>query len=764
MNILRMTLVCVLLWGAGLQYAKAGDWLSKEDSLALVKMYQDYMDAKNKAAYEEDEEEIEALKLNFEASLASNPRFAEVVRLRNLLKEYQSEKNAFENELGSEESEDVDFESIGDEWRQKFIELIRNNPKFIDYPECLFEEIDNISVFSSSDGQLRYYYYNYFPFRQYRTKDGKVVVSWDEKLKKSDYYSNSLGLTYYGKTNSIYILNLGNKVIYLIHNEGLGVQGLFSSLHAEAIEGQEIIHPHIFEQEDENGDLSFFSKINNRKEWLQFVKESWLIRYNENTRTIDVRDLNFLDKSYITYSFNGEKFVKSSYENVDYSIKEIVSYIEERVFFEDPKTLFDKPLEILGYFNDEKFAFSDKTLVEEMKRRIERKEPIAHILYLRAAEKGDVVAQYKLGNCYFHGYMGVGKDVENARIWLQKAADQGHSLAQRCLYDNFHDSRYKGALARLMNDSPEKQHLTEDIQQFVEDSKESKKGWDAFTKYSYTNRYYSLFRNVWEENYIEFLWNQPKTLFYPGKEMEKLFRDTNMDEDIWPDFKVITSQDGMLRSYCWNHECSDFLDYSICVFQFLSDVGRTFLQSGYNKFDAEKRSINGMILEYLRGVNKGLKIDSIYNYYDISNDFYDIYSGKKKYSLDEMDECLPWAHRSMVTNIYQMDTDNGRIYLVKDFVRVETNAVSKNLQNITACIINNGTLYRIPIFLEYGRNLPRIECRIYRELNYSDDYITFDEASKTITIQQYDKDEDGNYKRLDDIVYKFDGQFFRQVK
>ena len=48
---------------------------------------------------------------------------------------------------------------------------------------------------------------------------------------------------------------------------------------------------------------------------------------------------------------------------------------------------------------------------------------------MKKAEKGDRVAQYNLGNCYYNGE-GVTKDQVQAAAWWRKAADQGYADAQ----------------------------------------------------------------------------------------------------------------------------------------------------------------------------------------------------------------------------------------------------------------------------------------------------------------------------------------------
>jgi TPR repeat protein len=53
-------------------------------------------------------------------------------------------------------------------------------------------------------------------------------------------------------------------------------------------------------------------------------------------------------------------------------------------------------------------------------------------LYRQSAEMGDAYAQFMLGSYYQDG-LGVGRDDAQAIQWYQKAADQGHILAQTTL-------------------------------------------------------------------------------------------------------------------------------------------------------------------------------------------------------------------------------------------------------------------------------------------------------------------------------------------
>ena len=47
----------------------------------------------------------------------------------------------------------------------------------------------------------------------------------------------------------------------------------------------------------------------------------------------------------------------------------------------------------------------------------------------KAAEQGDAMAQFNLGQCYTNG-TGVEKDEQKAVEWYKKAAEQGHAGAQ----------------------------------------------------------------------------------------------------------------------------------------------------------------------------------------------------------------------------------------------------------------------------------------------------------------------------------------------
>jgi len=61
------------------------------------------------------------------------------------------------------------------------------------------------------------------------------------------------------------------------------------------------------------------------------------------------------------------------------------------------------------------------------------KDPVDEMKSLRkAADQGDVEAQYSLGVCYIKG-KGVGRNLSEAIEWFSKAAEQGHAKAQTYL-------------------------------------------------------------------------------------------------------------------------------------------------------------------------------------------------------------------------------------------------------------------------------------------------------------------------------------------
>ena len=776
MNILRMTLVFALLWCAGLQNAKAGSLLSKEDSLELVKMYQDYLDAKKQVEeiqrkrssrlnyndslynlqYKEldnlYQKEIDELKRKYENALATNPRYEQLARLRSLLLKYDADRTAAyaimqkEREEYSKKNSDLQYYEVSQlfdnpfrsNWDKKLIQLILDHPLFIEYPEYLFKEINEGNhVVTSTDGRLRYY--NWFlsytyssepdiVFKQYRTDEGKILVSLDGDDSKN-------------RINHIHMLEANGKMIYLLEKENEDYRDWDLSnvgLYAEAIEGQTITHPQIFDTADNNGNLVVKYR----------GKVDWVIKYDEATRTIIVRNYkdennDVLSDDYTAYTFDGKKFVHSSYEYVDYATNRIISYVEEGVFFEDQKTLFDKPLEILtGYFNDEKFVLSDKTLVEDMKRRIERKEPIAHVLYLGAAERGDAVAQYKLGKCYYNGYMGVKRNTEEAKKWFEMAANQGHWLSQQHLGTYYNYQRYNQASSWHDKNLAEMQVLTEELNEFVSDRDKAKEAWGTVMEHTFTDDlnfdnvvYDHYFQRIWEEKFIDFIREHPKTLDCSGKEMEKL---------LGKDFDVVTSPDGILRTYNWCTNRGGTMANRCQFSQFRTADGKTYITWRYDGDSQEDSDDN---TEDSNNMDESIEED-------------EYATGLDKYEMEQ-----EWEWSTTTEKIVQMDTGNGRIYILQDYL--SQNGIY-GVKYLKACVITDGSVFLIPIFIiEDNKKTSSISFEGQNAWLLDKDFITFDEANRTITIKQYDEgetDEDGNYKRLDDIVYRFDGQFFRQVK
>ncbi|MFW1897785.1 tetratricopeptide repeat protein [Acinetobacter sp. ULE_I001] len=66
-------------------------------------------------------------------------------------------------------------------------------------------------------------------------------------------------------------------------------------------------------------------------------------------------------------------------------------------------------------------------------KNIKQDQNLAHYWHLKAAKNGDVSAQFKLGTLYLDGNLGLPQDINKAKAWLKKAADQGYELAQQQL-------------------------------------------------------------------------------------------------------------------------------------------------------------------------------------------------------------------------------------------------------------------------------------------------------------------------------------------
>ena len=86
---------------------------------------------------------------------------------------------------------------------------------------------------------------------------------------------------------------------------------------------------------------------------------------------------------------------------------------------------------------------NDRAGIEPARRHLEEEyeeggeEPGEQDLWIKAAEKGNSVAQFKLGIMYQHSE-GVAEDAAEAVKWYRKAADQGNSVAQYNLGAMYH--------------------------------------------------------------------------------------------------------------------------------------------------------------------------------------------------------------------------------------------------------------------------------------------------------------------------------------
>ena len=366
MFIFRMVVVSALVWCGGLQHVEAGKLLTREDSVALERLYNDYvtaveraydkmtaeteslgeadneeeeaaLEAKRDDIYSAYEEEVERLAKRFDVTLASNPSFKEVARLRNILKQYLEDKDVAKEKMYdaylSSSKEWKEGENLMDhladykweylapfemEWDGKLIELIGSNPDFLEYPEYMFEEVvEDIVVATSPDGRLRYYSWptdrggtmiNIVCFRQYRADNGQVLVSWDTNRDGDDDWEWSEGV------GEIYMLNANGKNIYLLEKwANRSTLFAYFSYHAEAIEGKEITHPKVFDtdNEEENG-LVVEYKFPNCEE-AENLNDDWVVRYDEDTRTIYAHVCNpdenmAITNDYNVYQFNGKTF------------------------------------------------------------------------------------------------------------------------------------------------------------------------------------------------------------------------------------------------------------------------------------------------------------------------------------------------------------------------------------------------------------------------------------------------------------------------
>ena len=301
---------------------RADALLPRKDSLALAKLYDNYEKAVNdlnehtKIVNDDYYRQLEKIKKDFEASLAGNPNFAPVVALRNLLIDYQKEmqkedSTKYDVDLKLEEDMPEEFVTHEKEvhfqkkWDEKLVKLLHEHPGFIECPPYMFEEALNMGVMvtTSADGRVRYYSYTSDQWRnlatvtcirQYRSDSGRIIASLDKNSKS------------WGFVEEVHSLIVDGKTVYLLkktHNEGY----YYITFHAEAIEGEEITHPVIFDTENNEDPFVLYN--------LDGPEKVWVAKYDEKTKTIYMRVTNRddhyrLNDDYVTYTFDGKMFMR----------------------------------------------------------------------------------------------------------------------------------------------------------------------------------------------------------------------------------------------------------------------------------------------------------------------------------------------------------------------------------------------------------------------------------------------------------------------
>ena len=139
----------------------------------------------------------------------------------------------------------------------------------------------------------------------------------------------------------------------------------------------------------------------------------------------DMRNYDEVDEA-IGRRADGEEIVPPKYEDGElWKIIQKACQFEKKDRYQHASELRED-LEKLRYkeinsVNEEKDSHKEEVEKKDYKEGIEQ--------YKKAAEEGDAVAQYKLGDCYYKGE-GVEKDYKEAVRWFKKAAEQGNVAAQ----------------------------------------------------------------------------------------------------------------------------------------------------------------------------------------------------------------------------------------------------------------------------------------------------------------------------------------------
>jgi TPR repeat protein len=86
------------------------------------------------------------------------------------------------------------------------------------------------------------------------------------------------------------------------------------------------------------------------------------------------------------------------------------------------------PVSVNNAISEDLSKYLDRACAKNISKELEN--PIA--LFSKAAEGGDMKAQYLLAECYFHGE-GADENFEKAVFWYQKSAAQDYFYAQEML-------------------------------------------------------------------------------------------------------------------------------------------------------------------------------------------------------------------------------------------------------------------------------------------------------------------------------------------
>lgn len=241
------------------------------------------------------------------------------------------------------------------------------------------------------------------------------------------------------------------------------------------------------------------------------------------------------------------------------------------------------------------------------------------------------------------------------------------------------------------------------------------------------------FQMEWEGKFIDFLNENPKTLDLPEKQMEKL---------LGKDYKVVTSPDGRLRAYSWYTDRGGTWINFCSFIQYRTDDGETYVTWEFVSTDEED-------LDEENG-NMVVEEETMEENEEVSYEEYD-------------DDDISWEWKSKVTKIHQLDTADGRIYLLQDY---DVFSGLTGAQSIEALAITDNLLTYMPIFMVDGKKKPYLSYETTNKDASEVKFMTYNNKNKTIIVRQY---EDNGEEYLsndhaiwskDNIIYQFDGKMF----